>query len=474
MPVRVVVAPQRRDTTAAMNRTSSFDGATTSNPAHAALKRPASSDNIRRDGDEETVYEPSEHKKEVRLGLRHRDSFAVHRAHVKGGAAPTALLTAADLEDDEESDSGRGGRKAGSPARGGAGAAASPSMSDDEGDEEAFAASDSDLEGGSGGGSDSDGKKGRNPFRSMAKGVGSFLGLRKSKKKRAEEEAARAAADAATEAARSVGGRRGSITNYPGQCNQRQVAAVIPPPLPSPRGSGSSVGSTGSTGVPLSTVPPGALLASTGGSGRSLGPLPLPPKAHGAAGGAGRAPPPPGPPPAGRPAAAAAAAAAGSSADRSAPPPPPGNPAAVRQAAACAVPPSPPPRPPGMPASAGGGSPVGTPGGSALRDSVPGRAADPINNNHRSPSSAPGILRTAPTSGRRMRESEGGESARSAGTASSGKRRLTFADHHGGKLENVRFCADLHYSENSDHSESEGWEEAAAAEGDDKNNCIIM
>lgn len=462
-----------------MNRTSSFDGTTSSsNPAHAALKRPASSDNIRRDGDEETVYEPAEHKKEVRLGLRHRDSFAVHRAHVKGGAAPTALLTAADLEDDDESDSGRGGRKGGSPARGGAGAAASPSMSDDEGDEEAFAASDSDLEGAAGG--DGEGRKGRNPFRSMAKGVGSFLGLRKSKKKRAEEEAAKAAADAATEAARTVGGRRGSITNYPGQTNQKLVAAVLPPPAPSPRSSGSSVSSTGSAGVPLSAVPPGALLANAGGSGRSLVPAPLPPKPHGAAGGAGRPPPPPGPPPAGR-ASATAAPAAGAAGDRGAPPPPPpGNPAAVRQAAACAVPPSPPPRPPGMPATAGagGGSPV-TPGsgGAGLRDSVPGRAADPINTNHRSPSAVPGILRTAPTSGRRMRESEGGDaaaSARSAGSAGSGKRKLTYADHHGGKLENIRFCADLHYSENSDHSESEGWEEAAAAEGDDKNNCVIM
>lgn len=351
-------------------------------------------------------------------------------------------------------------------------------MSDDEGDEEAFAASDSDLEGAAGG--DGEGRKGRNPFRSMAKGVGSFLGLRKSKKKRAEEEAAKAAADAATEAARTVGGRRGSITNYPGQTNQKLVAAVLPPPAPSPRSSGSSVSSTGSAGVPLSAVPPGALLANAGGSGRSLVPAPLPPKPHGAAGGAGRPPPPPGPPPAGR-ASATAAPAAGAAGDRGAPPPPPpGNPAAVRQAAACAVPPSPPPRPPGMPATAGagGGSPV-TPGsgGAGLRDSVPGRAADPINTNHRSPSAVPGILRTAPTSGRRMRESEGGDaaaSARSAGSAGSGKRKLTYADHHGGKLENIRFCADLHYSENSDHSESEGWEEAAAAEGDDKNNCVIM
>ena len=54
------------------------------------------------------------------------------------------------------------------------------------------------------------------------------------------------------------------------------------------------------------------------------------------------------------------------------------------------------------------------------------------------------------------------------------KRRISFADSRGHELERVKFCDDLHYSENSDHSESEGWDEMGAPEGEDKGNCALM
>ena len=48
----------------------------------------------------------------------------------------------------------------------------------------------------------------------------------------------------------------------------------------------------------------------------------------------------------------------------------------------------------------------------------------------------------------------------------SGKRRLTFTDQHGAPLEHVKFCEDLHYSENSQHVD---WDE-----DDDGGKCSIM
>jgi hypothetical protein len=60
-----------------------------------------------------------------------------------------------------------------------------------------------------------------------------------------------------------------------------------------------------------------------------------------------------------------------------------------------------------------------------------------------------------------------------SGRSSTGRRsrgRISFADQHGGDLEYVRWCDDLHYSSISDHSESEGAQSAYV----EKNSCAIM
>jgi hypothetical protein len=56
-------------------------------------------------------------------------------------------------------------------------------------------------------------------------------------------------------------------------------------------------------------------------------------------------------------------------------------------------------------------------------------------------------------------------------------RRISFADHHGHKLEAVKFCDDLHYSDQADHSESESWSaEDNDYEGSSRSSggCILM
>lgn len=530
----------------ALHRTSSFDGSGGGEHKQPSLRRPSSSGDVTTD----PVYNVTEHKKEVRLGLRHRDSFAVHRGHMKGGAGGGAIVgggnNAAILAAWNKAPTPTGGKRpsvvkagaaaaaagsdASAAAAGGgksAGAGTGPSSDASDADDSGHG-SESETDGGAGhssGGEDGLSPRPRNPFRSMAKGVGSFLGLRKSKRQREAEEAAERAAagpDApGLSSSRVVGAARGGIDNYPGQRRPPTVAAVLPSAAAAPvtHASHSAVAA-----IPLSALPAGSPLVTGGtssssssprgagaaGGGAAARPAALPPKVSAASdSSAPKAPPPPGAPPARTAKAAAAApgadastamssesdaspagaaavpAATDSAAARAGgraappPPPPPGNPAAARQAAASKVPPSAPPRA-GAPAAPPVSSPVpatpvkgkGADAEASLRESVPGRVPDPINGNHRLDSPVPSILKTSAT--RRPRDGEAAPSTgRSAGSA--GKGRIFFADQHGGRLELIKYCADLHYSAAADHSESEGWEEEPLGTGEEDNrNCVIM
>lgn len=553
----------------AIHRTGSFDAADSHLSASPTagggggggkLKRPSSTGDVysiqASAAQQEQVYKPEEHKKEVRLGLRHRDSFAVHRVHLKGGpqhagGAPGSPPNKADMLAAWNKSPGPlppGSKKRSTSGKGAAGGAGrrGSEEGDDEDDEDEQSAptallteddlaeleaesaneggDDSDSHSSSGGsgrqtpphspggsslGSPSPSSPGRttNPFRSVAKGVGSFLGLRKGRRQRLAEEAVLAMATRPDDN-RIFSVARGSFVNYPGQRRHsiRAVSSFVQ------KATAANARKTAASPFAISKVPRGTPLFHLKSDGslwdgmaksKRLAKLPPKPKPAGSSS-SSSAPPPATPPPKASssfdddaPAAATTTASGRPLSARSPPPAPPGNPAAARQAAASLVPPSPPARPgvPSTPSSPGSSSsaaapstpvssppppppppltstsprappaPVGTPNANG------GKMPDPISTNHHNNTPVPGILKTA--AGHTPR----GNSARGRGESTSeAKRRIAFADHHGGKLENIKFCDDLHYSENADHSESD-WEETGGVDDPtavDRSNCTIM
>lgn len=139
------------------------------------------------DGGDEQVYDIVEHKKEVRLGLRHRNSFAVMQHQKKGQAVDDsdsmAAILAALAEPGEKGSSGEDAfdeddevLEEGGPDAGDRGAAGA----EDKVDRVLNAMIKA-----------QEARK-RNVFMSMLKGMGARLGLRKSKKQRQAEETAAA------------------------------------------------------------------------------------------------------------------------------------------------------------------------------------------------------------------------------------------------------------------------------------------
>ena len=348
-------------------------------------------------------YKIEEHQKEVRLGLRHRDSFAVRRSHAPPAAsAPVApgspvnpLVTAAagvaavaaagggeadnggDDDDDFGSDDDEGGDEGGAGPLSPSGAASSAG-----GSGVIFSPGGSAMSpGGSALSPEAvERRRGVARLRSVAKGLGALLGLRTSKKKRAADAAAAAtAAGAPPEAVAAAAA----------------AAAAMSPSGRSPR-------------VAVKKV------AGSPGLQRTLS-LSFGPRTHSPAGDAGAA------------ARAAAAATAAAAAEAAKP-----------------------------------------------------RGPDPISRNHLEPQSPRSILRVGAAGGgsgsaRKQRASAAGgddgdepglsTTPNSAGKRSALKRRISFADHHGHKLEAVKFCDDLHYSDKSDHSESAAWDDDAPQRG---------
>jgi hypothetical protein len=411
----------------------------------------------------------SAHKRELRLGMRHRDSFAVHAKNLSGAALEEAIASvhvskppkpgrlvhqdsvavlsrkkhegqldrlhqsgldagASDKRrfsrDDmslqstptspslhEQALGGAGLHELGAAAHetrmkdviarrameaGGVGGSAAAAESDDSG-------SDDDLEGGdsavpvpidslgeqaqsglpsgdtgsasavtvSGSGLPPPGKK-KSRLRSMAKGVGSFLGLRKSKRRRQLEQQQQQMLAASLQGASAV------------------AAAVVPAAPPRPP-------------APTPGSPPGPGAPSRSASVPEASPPPPPPVS----------PPPPGPRIAGvRPSNPAGRVA--------------GSPPLVASGVVGASP---------------GGAASLAPSTSAADQSSPVRGIlkSPVRSAAASPASkatSPGFAASPP----------GGVVL---------KRKISFADQHGKMLNNIHFCDDLHYSAQSDHSSAE-------------------
>jgi hypothetical protein len=515
-------------------------------------------------------------KREVRLGLKHRDSFAVHKHHLQAaaaagdphksgarrgasltklfGASPASAADAVDVaaadvlarqqrqagagrgstssvssdllaglddegdddgedqdedqgeEEDEEVEEGDGGAGAAENAahtleEGGPDAEPGPASSGAAGADMRENEVEGQLSGAEGG--PAAGPRRKSKLKSMAKGVGSFLGLRKSKKKRMAEqqraatEAAAAAATGAPSAALPIivtnGGGRGSAPNMAPAISSLRVVGADPGDDNSTGRGKSRFGvfkrsksfsqgtdatrlfDDATAGEPTHVSPPATPMAAS--------PVPPPPvqalgrSTSSPAGGAPLPPPPPPPPPATAHGAAARAVAG-------VPPPPPPPPLPPHHAAT-----STPPH--GSHRLSRGAAELEAALGELPR--VPLAAV-----HHHDATLARSILKGSPM--RRMQQQRDAEVAAAiaaaaaplggapagapaaapsdapasprspmAGGQRASRRRISFADQHGHDLEVVRFCDDLHYSAMSDHSQDGDWEYDS-----DRGNCSIM
>ena len=263
----------------------------------------------------------------------------------------------------------------------------------------------------------------KNKIKSMAKGVGSFLGLRKSKRKRLAEEAGGLSAE--SPGGGVVGGSSGSEAGGS--------------PLHGPHQGSGGGGLTASSPAAASASAGGAAFASPGGRSGSMQRLTTLFRL-GSEGAGGGSPSLGGSssshafssPSAGGSAVEGGAAARGAISSLTLGPTA-GGAGAVPEALLASAPLDPPP-----PTTR-----------SILKGSRTAAGAAP----HSAPSNGSAAFLTA-----RGDASE---------VITMQRRRLTFADQHGRELNNVHFCDDLHYSANSDHSQSDDWDA-------DVSRCALM
>jgi hypothetical protein len=461
------------------------------NGSPAVLRRvPSTTDAVINSLPDMPEYAVSEHKREVRLGLRHRDSFAVHTRHLGDPnfqrSNPSVVTLLAAMRDNKQQSTSFDGDDF-----------------DEEDQEAANCVKNKDWESllglGEAGGRfvvlpadvrpdlprltlpivalAADElhehleyvKRKKNKLRSVAKGIGSFLGLRKSKKKRIAEEQKKLSALQLAKLLPTTAQIFGVVVIVPYTdavaCGLNIVAAAdAGSPMKRPAGlqsdssqaspSTTTAGTTGSNGVGSPSEPLHAFRLDSGTEAASPS---LQSRTDSDESINKRQPPPPPPPPS-----HANGAAAGSGSE---------SPRPVFNATGVPIPPPPPPPRPQVESD---NSTTEGPVGLNL-----------LSTTHRDRPSPRSILKASVI----RRESSSGTSTPSGETNGAGalpvppaqhstppgspaltgpKRKISFADQHGGELEDVHFCEDLHYSVNADHSESDGWE------GDEDGKCSIM